>query len=1046
MKYQINKDNYRNFRTISVNRLSQRSYFIPYPDRDSADKQDALSLRYDSPKVVPLSGEWDFKFYPRPAELPDVLDTDELDFDRIDVPSCWQFRGYCKPFYVNDRYQFPYRPPQIPEEERAGKVFTWFGADYGLGPRWRDPGEEYNYAGVYRTRFSIDDASKRCVLSFLGAASCIDVYVNGAFVGYSEGSHDTAEFDITEHITEGGNELVAVVRRWCTGSYLECQDMFRNTGIFRDVLLRICDETDVFDVDFSTERESSDDRSDGSAAYTASVSAALYGDTEVSFTLSGSSTEIVKKVRSCEKSASVSFRVPDAEEWTAETPVLYDLYVETPGCTVKMKVGFREVSVDGRLFLLNGRKIKLRGVNHHDTSPVNGYAMTPAEIERDARLCKKYNIDTIRTSHYPPDPLLLQLADELGIYVIDEADIETHGTFFHMLPPSYNRISNDPKWAGHFVDRVKALYQRDKNHASVIMWSLGNESGGYYNTDLEYMYLKEVSRLPVQYESAVHSARTAYDVGSEMYPAPSRVHEIGEGKCRVKKLNDRPYFMCEYAHAMGVGPGGAEDYWKEIYAYDALMGGCVWEMNDHAVLERRLADSDHGASKPSGLTYGGGPLTGTDGTDHKNLPVYTYGGDHGEWEHDGNFCVDGLFYPDRSPSSGARNIRFIYRPVRVTHVTGDKYEIFNTMSFTDGSCYLLRLVWSDGCTEELIPEVKPLTREIVEIDTAPHIIRCEEAGIDCLLTITTVSRTSGAELSCEQIALSYAEYEHARTENEDIPSCGGSCTSLKIRDGKPEIEIIGGPGGDPVRICASDPYTILFRAPVDNDFRGGGVKNTMLPFIAETESVLSTEGSDGKIVVRTRIRCKGSSFICTDTYEKAGNDILITSTLDCTRGKGYLPRFGKAFRLEQDFDHVEYYGRNGESYADMKDHTQIGRVSLCVSDMTEPNIRPQESGNRCDTRWASVSDGKRRVTFTACERPYELGVKPYSDRELLGMTHRGDERTTGTYVTISCFQQGLGTGICGPAPSEDVCFPMRRSYTLAFRISFDQDQSLHGRV
>ena len=1000
MKYYINKENYHTFKTISVNRLDRRAYFIPYPDRESADKQSARSMRYNSTKVLCLSGTWDFRFYPHPADLPDVLDTDELDFDSIDVPSCWQFRGYDRPFYVNARYQFPYRPPFIPEEKKAGRVFSWFGSDTGSIPGFRDPGEEYNFVGVYRTFFSVTDSSKRYILSFLGAASCLDLYVNGSFTGYSEGSHNTSEFDITDQVINGRNELVVVIHRWCTGTYLECQDMFRNNGIFRDVLLRICDKTDVLDVDITTRRSVYQENT-GCHVYDIIASVKLYGDTDVCFTLRGHGIYESRTVASSGMTAHVDFDVLNAKEWTAETPYLYDLFIETPGSCVKIKVGFRDVHIDGRIFLLNGQKIKLRGVNHHDTSPVNGYAMTPDEIERDIKLCKEYNIDTIRTSHYPPDPLLLDLCDEAGIYVVDEADLETHGTVFHKLPPSYNRISNDPKWAGHFVDRIKALYQRDKLHPSVIMWSLGNESGGYFNTDLMYMYLKSVSMLPVQYESAIHSKRKAYDVGSEMYPPASRLHDIGEGRCHIKKLNDRPYFMCEYAHAMGVGPGGMEDYWKEIYSYDNLLGGCVWEMNDHAVLHE-------------------------DGS-------YTYGGDHGEWEHDGNFCVDGLFYPDRSPSSGAKLTRFIYRPLRIRYISGDRFEVFNTRSFRNASDYKLDLSWTDGTKTTETTDVSPLSCDIIHIDTNDHAARCRKAGIDCMVTVSVTDRATGKEVSREQLVIDRVSrdllardrvlHEHAHSENTITPM-------LSFKNGNPVISF-----GD-TAMTASDPYTILFRAPTDNDFRYAGAVNTMKPFLAERGKLISIDIDDSRTVVKTKITCTGSAFICTDVYENIPEGILVTSTLHCLKGKGDLPRFGKAFRVAEDFDRVEYYGRNGESYADMKEHTQIEHVSCRVSDMTEPNIRPQESGDRCDTRWASVTDGRHTILFTAADEDFDLGIKPYSDRELLEMRHREDEKTTGTYVTISAFQQGLGTGICGPAPSPDVCYDMKSDHILKFVISY----------
>ena len=988
MKYCINKENYHDFKTISVNRLEARSYFIPYPDRLKADKAEGKDRRYSSPKVICLNGDWDFRFYPRPSELPDVLDTDEIVFEKIDVPSCIQFRGYDRPFYVNARYQFPYKPPIIPEEKKAGRVFTWFGADTGLGPRFRDPGEEYNFVCVYRRFFDVENTSKRHVLSFLGCSSCLDVYVNGEFAGYSEGSHNTAEFDITDLIDEGRNELVAVVHRWCTGTYLECQDMFRNTGIFRDVLLRVTGGTDVRDILFDAKKTSED----GSPVYRAKAAAKTYSETSVTFTLSGQGINVTKKVDTEGHTAEAVFDDLEVREWNAEDPCLYDLYIETEGSCIKQKVGFRDVRIDGTVFTVNGRKLKLHGVNHHDTSPVNGYAMTPDEIERDIRICKEYNIDTIRTSHYPPDPYLLELCDELGIYVVDEADLETHGTVFHRLPPSYNRISNDPRWAGHYVDRIRYLYQRDKMHPSVIMWSLGNEAGGTFNTDLMYMYLKEQSDLPVHYESAIHTKKKAYDVGSEMYPSVKQVHDVGEKKTKVKQLNDRPYFLCEYAHAMGVGPGGMEDYWKEIYSYDNLMGGCVWEMNDHAVLHE-------------------------DGS-------YTYGGDHGEWEHDGNFCVDGLFYPDRTPSTGARIARFVYRPIRVRHIEKDRYEIFNTKAFTYGNGYTLKLRWSDGYEEEITPSASPLSREQITIETESHISECMKENRDCLLDITAYEKRTGLEISREQLILSESISERKSEQQK-----AGTVISLSLSDGTPEIR-----RGSTV-LRASSPYTILFRAATDNDLALGGVKNTLAPYTKEKEKVQSVTEEDGAITVTTRISCRRSSFLCTDRYEVSGDQVTVTSTLHCLRGKGDLPRFGKAFRLDKRFDKVEYYGRNGESYADMKDHTQIEHVSCAVKDMTEPNIRPQESGSRMDTRWAKVSDGKSEVMFTALEKPFDLSIKPYSDTELMDMRHREDEIQTGTYVTLSCFQQGIGTGICGPSAAPEYRYSVKNDYVLSFVIS-----------
>ena len=993
MKYRINKRNYCDFGTYRINELAPRSYFIPYPDRNSADAANGRDKRYCSPMVRCLNGDWDFRFYPRPAEIPDILDTDTTSFDKIDVPSCWQFRGYDKPFYVNMRYQFPFDPPKIPREEKTGRTYFWIGADTGIGPKWADPGEEYNFAGIYRTFFTVDDTSPRHVLSFLGIASCADVYVNGRFAGYTEGSHNTAEFYISPLIHKGENELLVVVRRWCTGTYLECQDMFRNNGIFRDVLLRTEDRKGIRDIDFVCRKT---DR-----GYTAEVRAELNDDNEVTFTLIGHGLEVSETVRSEDRFAEAVFEDLDVIEWNAEKPVLYDLYYETDGMCVRERVGFRSVTIEGDLFLINGRKVKLHGVNHHDTSPSNGYTLSPEEIEHDMRLCKEYNIDTVRTSHYPPDPYLLEVCDELGIYVVDEADLETHGTYSMQTPPTYNTLSHDPAWAPRYIDRAEHLYERDKMHACIVMWSLGNESGGYRNTDEMYGYLKSRSSLPVHYESAVHCRKKAYDVASEMYPPVERVREIGEKTYKIRKMCDRPYFLCEYAHAMGVGPGNMEAYWKEIYSHDSLFGGCVWEMVDHAVLQ------DDGS--------------------------YTYGGDHGEWEHDGNFCVDGMFYPDRTPSTGARITKFIYRPIRIRNIGHNLFEIFNTRSFTDGKAYEMRLTWSDGNKETIIPDAAPLEKAVIELDVTGHTGAAELAQRDTLLDVVTVEKETGREVSREQIVLK--ERIHP-VPNDRLPL---DRIMEEDRHGILETAIAGSSGTSfsvgGVEIGLADPYTILFRAPTDNDLVLLGIRNIMKEFYDESEEVRSIEKNDDKTIVTTVITAGKHSFTCTDTYEACAEGLLVTSRLKCIRGKGRLPRFGKAFRLDAGYDRVRYLGRNGESYADMKDQTQIEEVCCMVTDMTEPNIRPQESGNRMDCRWASLSNGKNTVTFTAVGKAFELGIKRYSDVELLGMRHREDEVTTGTYVTLSAFQQGIGTGICGPETAPEYCYPARGEYELRFIIS-----------
>ncbi len=1067
MNYLLNKTNYHTFDMISENRLAGRSYFIPYPTRQAADAVPLLEKRYRSPKVICLNGTWDFVFYPWPKDMPEVLDTDKISFDQIEVPGCWQFQGYAPPFYLNARYPFPYEPPAIPKEEAVAPVFCWYGSESGVRPEFKNPISEYNFAGVYRKLFTLHH-SGRVEISFLGAASCLDLYCNGYYIGYTEGSHNTAEFDLTDYIRDGENELVAVVRRWCTGSYLECQDMFRNNGIFRDVLLRLTNPTDIRDVGFSTRKNGK--------TYDAKAYCELYagGEAEVTITLSGHGINTSRTVRTLAGRAEVSFSDLPVREWNAEAPVLYNLYFELPGTCIRTRVGFRQVTIKDAVFKLNGRKVKLHGVNHHDTNPRTGYTMTPEEIKKDVLLCKEYNIDTIRTSHYPPDPLLLELCDECGIYVVDEADLETHGCYFHLLPPSYNRISNDPKWEAHYLDRAERLYERDRLHPSIVMWSLGNESGGFACQDAMAHWLKARTDLPLHYEGAVHCRRRAYDVASRMYPPVEELIRVGEKKHKWSVFNKRPYFLCEYAHAMGVGPGDAESYWQQIYRYDNLMGGCIWEMTDHAVLEE-------------------------DGS-------YTYGGDHGEFIHDGNFCADGIFYPDRTPSTGAHIVRHLYRPIRVTYACGDSFVIFNACAFSKGSRYRLHLTWSDGFEEDLIPDVRPLHKKQFTISTQEHVQACEEAGTDTFVDIVTVDTVTGRTVGEEQIFL---EKTAPEPRMHRLPETVSLDELIRIEDGRPVISLealISGPkkandvdsaigaapsnGSNPAKdadsanstdpeydadsanganpanawtesgspedvLQGSDPATILFRAPTDNDLPPIGGRVNFNTYTAQETEFLQQEYRGNKLRVISRIHCKNLTFMVRDIYQITAEGLLVTSiltpeTLSSAVGhvfsniagavhkRPYLPRFGKAFALDLSYQNVCYFGRSGESYIDMKAQFPVKEVSCHVSDMTEPNIRPQESGNRSECSRVSVDNGKTRVTFTAFDTLFELGIKPYTDTALLSMKHRKDERKTGTYVTLSAFQMGIGTGSCGPVTREKYCYPADREYRIRFLISAEK--------
>ena len=471
-----------------------------------------------------------------------------------------------------------------------------------------------------------------------------------------------------------------------------------------------------------------------------------------------------------------------------------------------------------------------------------------------------------------------------------------------------------------------------------------------------------------------------------MYPKVEDVQAVGEHRRKEARLNDRPYFLCEYAHAMGVGPGNAEAYWQQIYAHKNLMGGCVWEMVDHAVLH------------PDGS--------------------YTYGGDHGEWEHDGNFCVDGLFYPDRSPSTGAKLIRFLYRPIRVRHVAEDEFEIFNTTGFTDADRYSILLRWNSGECYRVRVSAEPLKKCLVRLPLG----KGNETGRMAVAEVTELR--SGRVVSQEQLVL---ERRFAPVpERCPLPEW------FRVQDGNVTVTL---PNGQ--TMTAAEEGTILYRASTDNDTKL--YRSTMLPYYQQTERFLDQRPIENGVQVRTLLTNRKAKFLVTDSYQGTANGVLLTSELRRVSGGGVIPRFGKAFRLEPRFDRVCYEGRTGESYCDMKEQFPIGRVSCRVAEMTEPNIKPQESGNRCDCSMARLSDGEAAVCFRAVESAFELAVKPYTDRALFSMKHRSDELCTGTYVTVQAFQQGIGTASCGPGVQPEFQFPSDRSYVLRVLIGAERE-------
>ncbi|MDR1906308.1 MAG: DUF4981 domain-containing protein [Clostridiales bacterium] len=1085
MIYKIDKKNYKTFDIFEKNKLEPRAYFIPFSSYDDALKTDYLDERYNSARVKMLSGDWKFKYYGKVSEMPDTLDVGEVLFDDIKVPSCWQRTGYEPPVYLNVRYPFDTNPPYFPEDISAG---------------------------VYYKKFSIDKTCKKhYILTFLGVCSCAELYVNGKFVGYSEGSHNSAEFDIDGYINAGENELLVVVYKWCNGTYLEDQDMFRENGIFRDVYITEYEDVYIWDYYVDTEKKDGglydlklivdikramhaniDNIAETKAANKEAPKEADIETIEEGAATSAGAADIVESeadsvdTESVVKNESgeikngvlrlraelrhgdtviaseiaevsgekntIVLKDLNVKEWSAEIPEIYELFVileneNTQIDCVRNYTGFKNITIEGNVFKFNGAKIKIKGVNHHDSTPHGGYVMTAEEMKKDILIMKEYNVNAVRTSHYPKDPLFLTLCDIYGLYVIDEADIETHGCFepkkvnIFNKQAGMNRISDDPKWEKHYLDRVKRMYRKDRNHPCVTMWSLGNEAGGIRNQDACYAMLKkEGAKIPVHYEGARHVfKRMHYDVISTMYPFMRHVNGV-VNKTGLPVFRKVPYFFCEYAHAMGFGPGNLKEYVEAFYACDSLMGGCIWEFVDHAVIHKE------GEGKYK----------------------YTYGGDHGEEKHDGNFCVDGLFYPDRTPHTGALNMKAVYRPVIVSKGEGDgEYIVTNRNRFLSLSYVDIRWIFMKNGAEtasgNLFLDVAPEKSQKIVI---PH--RKPDKNGDFHINFVCVDKRDGYIISEEQIELNASAafvksddtvYDAEFIDDGTVLTVkfkggrltfdkkNGRMTSLKYKEREylntnPESGITGF-------------YPSVYRAPLDNDniirvfYKFFGTENLTLVFKGMT--VKSVGGKNKKeknkveICVKYGLHSKYKLYGVKVTYLIDGKGrITVTAKLRVTalicrvwKKMAPIPRFGMEVELDSRFNNIEYFGRGeGETLPDIAEHAVVGVYRKKVGELREKYIKPQDSGNRSGVRYMKISDDKDNgLMFKKKGENFNFNASNFTIKELLKAAHQEDLEIKSTVdLRIDGFVRGAGSNSCGPWPLKKYTINTNKPLAFSFVI------------
>ncbi|MCU1403618.1 MAG: glycoside hydrolase family 2 barrel [Microbacteriaceae bacterium] len=943
--------------------------------------------------VLSLDGRWRFSWAPTAETPSDPTDGGE-SWGELPVPAHWQLNGFGSPMYTNVQYPFPVDPPLVPEQ---------------------------NPTGDYRTAFEVPSTwnGGRTLLRFDGVDSWFELWLNGESVGRSSGSRLTVEFDVTELLRPGSNLLAVRVHQWSFASYIEDQDQWWLSGIFRSVALLHRPDGGIDDVFAHA------DFDPGSGLGSLRVDARSIGPDPIA------PVAVAIPELGIGGIAGETIDVGAIEPWSAEIPRLYDVVVSTASETLSLRLGFRRVEVSGVELHVNGRPITFRGVNRHDFDPKAGRAVSRQAMENDVVLMKRHNINAVRTSHYPPDPFLLELCDRYGLYVIEENDIETHG--FSMVDWRGNP-SSDPQWADVYLDRMKRMVERDKNHPSVILWSLGNEAGWGENLAANARWTKEFDpSRPIHYEQDVECE--GVDVYSRMYASYEEMEEIG-GQ-REPALADpiadarrraMPMMQCEYAHAMGNGPGGIADYEAIIDAHPRLIGGFVWEWFDHGL-----------------------EVAGSDGT-----VSYRYGGDFGEVRHDGSFIIDGLLLPDRTPSPGLTEFAAVIAPLRFTFaaVAGTPKTgtviIENRMSFASSDGY--RFGWvveADGVEIAAgaleVPSIAPLTHATVALPA----FDLDDAAGEVFLTVraVTAEATEWADAG-HPIALGQTRLREAAPVVAPVAGvviAGADGTELT------GYELAGASfdrAGRLLTLAGAEVVTAGFdawRAPTENDrYVGTGDETSMealwredgLDRLTERHGLVSIESAaDGSqsLVVHSRVggSATDAGFDVTYRWSDSGGELALAMDVSRRGATDHpLPRIGLTIGLKQASPGtvpVRWFGQGpGESYPDSHTAVAVGRYSGSVRELQTDYVVPQENGCRSQTRWAEFDltsggirvDGAAQSNGTAqfnSAAHFDLAVRPWSIRELEKAQH-ADELVEGSvlWIHLDAGTNGLGTAACGP--------------------------------
>lgn len=995
VKTPLHDNDWENQSVLERNRLESRAYFIPFADKESASTGDReLSTMFRS-----LNGMWKFHYDESPKHAPqdfykNTFDTSE--WDEIAVPGNWQMQGYGHPHYTNVVYPFPIDPPHVPTE---------------------------NPTGSYRRAFYIskDGEDQKVILRFEGVDSAFYVWINGEMVGYSQGSRNASEFDVSSFIHHGNNSISVQVYQWSDGSYLEDQDMWWMSGIFRDVYLLTLPQCHIRDFFIQTEIDENDCdamlkiqtdlMNDESAEREGEVEFQLMDDR---LNLVAREVKSVSFDESNKTSTTAAIQVSNPEKWSAEHPYLYRLMIVLKTTTgeisqvISHRVGFRKVELKNGNLLVNGVPVMFKGVNRHDHHPDLGRAVPLEAMREDLFLMKQHNINAVRASHYPNDPRFYDLCDEYGLYVIDEADLECHG--FDQTE-QFNQLSDSPEWKAAYLDRVEKVVHRDKNHPSIIMWSLGNESSYGANHAKMYEWTRKADPTRLVHYEGDREAETA-DVYSSMYTAIENLKELG----KKEELN-KPHILCEYAHAMGNGPGSLKEYWETFYAYRRLQGGFVWEWCDHGI--RRYTE---------------------DGQEY-----FAYGGDFGEEPNDYNFVIDGLVRPDRVPSPGLLEYKKVIEPVKVEAVdlSSGKIKINNRYDFIGlDDLHLLWTVEADGRTLEsgalTLPETAAGKNSIVEI---PYSMPNEPAArteywlnVSFTLAEDTLWAKSGYEVAWEQFLLP--------THKPSAPFSIEKMDALKVKETNHEFQVDGNHFAltfdkvygvitswsfEGTELFLQGPKLDFWRAPTDNDHHvAKDWKKFGLDRLQHrVDQVKGQQSTDHRTVtVQVNVRIAPPvlpwGIDCVYTYTIFGSGDVEIDVQGLPHGKGpqTFPRIGLQLALPDSFNNVDWYGRGpGESYIDTKLANRFGIYKADIDDLYTPYIYPQENGNRSDVRWAALTNMHGVGLFAAGESHFNFSAHRYTAKDFEKAQHDYElAKRENIVVHLDDRHHGIGTASCGPGP------------------------------